>query len=515
MHLSGYRTFKEPLILSVEDRVGPNKDDLLGRCMLPLQHVERRLDHKAINTRRFNLEKHVMVVEGEKKKEVKSSKLIMVKKEVSIQMVVASRAFGLTLLEPSIFFTRKVNGVYVVAFLGSDSLIVDFSFRVCYGYSGISLSLSLLLPMLNLLIMFSLNATLLSICGSSFLDGVIFLFFKLLLGILSMIGSSLGMLLGILSMIGSLLRFFGGFGDTEIASRPNQRRDNGGQTGQQGSHNGGGYGRLTKVEFPKFEGEEVVSWIYKVNKFFEMDNIVENKQKMRLVSMHLFGKALNWHRYFMSKFGAVMTWEVYQTHVRKRFESVFEDPVGELKNLRQTTRVQVYQESFEELFNKVDVNDDFAVSLFIGGLREEIAYAVRMFKPTSLSNAFCLAKLQEANNSVNRGRSTTVQTISKNVISAPYNKGESHIGSAWAWGGVGFTVAKNVVTMPAQTQTVVQNRPFRRLTQKEMEDKRATQLCYYYDQKYTLGHKCSGQMYSLEVVGCDEEIVEEECETSE
>nr|GEU38256.1 FT-interacting protein 1-like [Tanacetum cinerariifolium] len=63
--------FKEPLILSVEDTVRPNKDDVLGRCMLPLQYVERRLDHKAINTRRFNLEKHVMVVEGEKKKEVK------------------------------------------------------------------------------------------------------------------------------------------------------------------------------------------------------------------------------------------------------------------------------------------------------------------------------------------------------------------------------------------------------------------------------------------------------------
>ncbi|GJY84617.1 FT-interacting protein 1-like protein [Tanacetum coccineum] len=61
--------FEEPLILSVEDRIGPNKDDVLGRCMLPLQYVERRLGHKAINTRPFNLEKHVMVVEGEKKKE--------------------------------------------------------------------------------------------------------------------------------------------------------------------------------------------------------------------------------------------------------------------------------------------------------------------------------------------------------------------------------------------------------------------------------------------------------------
>ncbi|GJY44451.1 FT-interacting protein 1-like protein [Tanacetum coccineum] len=65
LHLrSSAEPFEEPLILSVEDRVGPNKEDVLGRCMLPLQYVERRLDHKAINTRWFNLKKHVMVVEG-------------------------------------------------------------------------------------------------------------------------------------------------------------------------------------------------------------------------------------------------------------------------------------------------------------------------------------------------------------------------------------------------------------------------------------------------------------------
>nr|GEZ93037.1 FT-interacting protein 1-like [Tanacetum cinerariifolium] len=69
----------EPLILSVEDRFGPNKDDVLGRCMLPLRYVDRRLDHKSINTRRFNLEKHVMVVEEEKKKEVKLASNIHMK----------------------------------------------------------------------------------------------------------------------------------------------------------------------------------------------------------------------------------------------------------------------------------------------------------------------------------------------------------------------------------------------------------------------------------------------------
>ncbi|XP_076955074.1 FT-interacting protein 3-like [Bidens hawaiensis] len=62
--------FEEPLILSVEDRVGPNKEECLGKCGIPLQYVDRRLDHRMINSRWFNLEKHAMV-EGEKKKEVK------------------------------------------------------------------------------------------------------------------------------------------------------------------------------------------------------------------------------------------------------------------------------------------------------------------------------------------------------------------------------------------------------------------------------------------------------------
>ncbi|GJX76731.1 hypothetical protein Tco_0323542 [Tanacetum coccineum] len=166
-----------------------------------------------------------------------SSKLIMVKKEVSIQMVVASRAFGLTLLEPPIFSTRKSMKILVLRSLDPQLLLpvrmLDIGLtkylptldhattwdksiprkvnvfmwrlsldrlphRLNLSLRGMDIPPSLVLlamPMLNLLIIFSSSATLLPICGSSFLDGVVFLFFKLLLRILSMIGSSLGMLL--------------------------------------------------------------------------------------------------------------------------------------------------------------------------------------------------------------------------------------------------------------------------------------------------------------------------------
>ncbi|KAL4612108.1 hypothetical protein ACB092_08G174800 [Castanea dentata] len=62
--------FEERLILTVEDRVGSNKDEILGKCVIPLHNVQRRLDHKPVNTRWFNLEKHI-IVEGEQKKETK------------------------------------------------------------------------------------------------------------------------------------------------------------------------------------------------------------------------------------------------------------------------------------------------------------------------------------------------------------------------------------------------------------------------------------------------------------
>ncbi|CAA2974438.1 FT-interacting 1-like [Olea europaea subsp. europaea] len=62
--------FEEPLILSVEDRVAPNKDEVLGRCAIPLANIPRRLDHKPLISKWYNLEKH-MIVEGERKKELK------------------------------------------------------------------------------------------------------------------------------------------------------------------------------------------------------------------------------------------------------------------------------------------------------------------------------------------------------------------------------------------------------------------------------------------------------------
>lgn len=69
--------FEEQLVITVEDRVHPSKDDVLGKISLPLDSFERRLDHRPVHSRWFNLEKYDFgVLEIDRRKELKFSSRI-------------------------------------------------------------------------------------------------------------------------------------------------------------------------------------------------------------------------------------------------------------------------------------------------------------------------------------------------------------------------------------------------------------------------------------------------------
>ncbi|GJZ82065.1 reverse transcriptase, partial [Tanacetum coccineum] len=174
-----------------------------------------------------------------------------------------------------------------------------------------------------------------------------------------------------------------------------------------------------------------------------MDEVAED-QKVRLVSIHLFDKDLAWHRQLMKIHGEIVEWSLYESEILKRFGACYEDPIKELKNLKQDGSVANYQDQFEVLLGNVELSDQYAISLFLGGLQTDIGLVVKMFKPKSLYDAYHLARMQEASKA---------------------------------------SFAKR----------------------KEYEEKRATNLCFYCDQKYTPGHKCTGQVFSIEL------LTEEEC----
>lgn len=66
--------FDEHLVLTVEDRQGPNKDEVIGMTIIPLSSITKRLDHKPVHTKWYSLERHA-VVDGEKKESKFSSRI--------------------------------------------------------------------------------------------------------------------------------------------------------------------------------------------------------------------------------------------------------------------------------------------------------------------------------------------------------------------------------------------------------------------------------------------------------
>ena len=86
---------------------------------------------------------------------------------------------------------------------------------------------------------------------------------------------------------------------------------------------------------------------------------------------------------------------MYEREVLRRFGSVFDDPLMELKKLKQDSSVKEYQEKFEDLLNRVELSEKHAISLFLGGLKNEISLQIRMFTLESLTDVFYMAKMQE------------------------------------------------------------------------------------------------------------------------
>ena len=172
-----------------------------------------------------------------------------------------------------------------------------------------------------------------------------------------------------------------------------------GGTGEASSGNSNqSFSRLSRIDFPRFGGEDVLGWIYRCEQFFEVDHTAEDVQ-VKIASIHLTGKALLWHQSFMKNRvrGDWPLWGEYKTAITTHFGAKpFDDPFSELMKLRQQGTVGQYQERFNALLTQVNMPRPYAVSCFLSRLVKEIQTAVRMFKPNTLHDAYCLVVLQEA-----------------------------------------------------------------------------------------------------------------------
>ncbi|XP_074265326.1 uncharacterized protein LOC141587757 [Silene latifolia] len=286
---------------------------------------------------------------------------------------------------------------------------------------------------------------------------------------------------------------------TKVTTLERNALNNGGHLN---NNNGGqqfnsSFARFSKIEFPRFNGEDVQGWVYRCEQFFEVDSTNEDL-KVKLVSIHLEGKALLWHQSLMKTNlqGLWPVWGVYKAAILARFGSQpYDDPISELMNLKHSGTVEAYQEKFDALLIRTDLSEKQAISCFLSGLQPDIQSTVRMFKPQTLIDAYTLARLQE-------NTLSCINKRNKPLLEKPVTKS--------------FTSYQPQNSPKPLSNPNVQFKTTRqRLTPEFIAERRAKNLCFFCPEKFVAGHKCPAQLHCIEVVTVTEDETVGESEVSE
>nr|GEU73192.1 putative mitochondrial protein [Tanacetum cinerariifolium] len=104
------------------------------------------------------------------------------------------------------------------------------------------------------------------------------------------------------------------------------------------------------------------------SRFSRLVDDLREEDKIKIVSIHIYDRALAWHLQYVRTQGENVTWSVYKEDILKRFREVNQDRMAELKNLRYKTTMKQYQIDFETLLNQVEITKSQYVSMYIAGL---------------------------------------------------------------------------------------------------------------------------------------------------
>lgn len=230
----------------------------------------------------------------------------------------------------------------------------------------------------------------------------------------------------------------------------------------------------------------------KAEEFFEIA-ITPEESKVGIASIHFYGEASMWHLALKQEDENVMilcSWRLYKNRIKERFEEVLDDPMAELKELKETEGIAEYHKRFELIRARLRMSEEYLLSAYLAGLRLDIQMHIRMFQPQKTRQCLVLGRLYEMTHP--KKPSTNTWSNQKQSFGNNQQKGL-------------LPINKDEV-FKAKDQ-VGKLRPF--LSQAEMSERRAKGMCYYCDEKFSPEHALKHrktQLYSMDV----EEVEEEE-----
>ena len=263
--------------------------------------------------------------------------------------------------------------------------------------------------------------------------------------------------------------------------------------------------RLTKLTFPAFDGTEFRDWICRCEQFFDIDNTAP-ELKVRLAAMHMIGKALQWHmNYLAEQFGIFPSWTNYIIALSGRFNGLFDDPLADLVALKQgTDSVPEYLEKFENARTRLSLPEAHALSIFLTNMNPHLSLHVRQFGPTSLSDAARIASLHESSLAATPQRSYRAPfnpSQQQKNYGAPYKQQTPLLPAP--------ELPKHT-TKPTFIPKSNTDRPARKFSYQEMQDRRAKGLCMFCDEAFTPGHQLKHKRSQIFVMECEDEDDDED-----
>ncbi|KAF3538415.1 hypothetical protein F2Q69_00024854 [Brassica cretica] len=260
-------------------------------------------------------------------------------------------------------------------------------------------------------------------------------------------------------------------------------------------HQQGNYGRLTsrlsKIIFPAFDGTELRDWLSKCEQFFDIDG-TPPELKVRLAAMHLTGKATKWHHNYMStRYGLFPSWTEYIVEISARFSKLFDDPLAELVALKQgSDSVITFLDKFETARMRLVLPEAHALSIFLANMNPHLSLHTRQFEVTSIASAAKIASLHES--SLSHIPQKTRAPF--NPYQRPFHKNTP-------------PTTPNEATDTQKPNFIPRNnpdKPPRKYSYQEMQDRRSKGLCMFCDEPFTPGHQLKHKRSQIYVMECDD-----------
>ncbi|GJV53818.1 retrotransposon-related protein [Tanacetum coccineum] len=206
--------------------------------------------------------------------------------------------------------------------------------------------------------------------------------------------------------------------------------------------------------------------------------------------------------------GLITDWERFVESVKNRFGPFkYEDLHGVLSKLLQLDTIEEYRCEFEKLMNRVtDIPETLLISFYISGLKLHLQCELYLSKPTTLCDAFSLARITEAR--LDDQETSVSVTTTKAVKSSG---GQRQSKSRYEVPSTSVSTTKpTLLTTPAQTTVNVNPKP---LAIKWIS--LAEGLFFNCDNKWVRGHKCTGKFLLLMADDRDDAEPETETDTVE